>query len=123
MTETSAASVVNHLLTDIRTLEDEDYRGNKEERDDPLSPAQRSTRSLEDVEQRSLLDESIRLSDHRQRRRTTITHSQKAILEEYYTNGMTSGGMQFSAQHYEAAHKTGLSVQNIQVTLSRLALL
>ena len=114
--------VVNHLiakLTDIRDHDDDDNLGNKEEREDPLSPAEGSTRSLEDVEQRSVLDESIRLSDHRQRKRTTISQSQKAILEEFYASGMTSSAMQFAALHHAAAHKTGLSVQNIQVTISK----
>ena len=114
MSGTSASVVVNHLINNLTDITDNDGAGNKEEREEPLSP-QESVKDLEDVEQRRIQDVSTRLSDYRQRKRTTITHSQKAILEEFYASGMTSSGMQFSALHHAAAQKTGLSVHNIQV--------
>lgn len=108
-----SAVVVNHLIDNLTDITGEnDSAGNKEEREEPLSPAHES---LEDVEQRRIQDVSTRLSDYRQRKRTTIMPSQKAILEEFYASGMTSSGMQFSALHHAAAQKTGLSVHNIQV--------
>ena len=105
-----SSAVVNHLINNLTDITDQenDSAGNKEEREEPLE-------SLEDDEQRRIQDVSTRLSDYRQRKRTTITPSQKAILEEFYASGMTSSGMQFSALHHAAAQKTGLSVHNIQV--------
>ena len=110
----SGTSAVNHLINNLTDITDQenDSAGAKEEREEPLSPAHES---LEDDEQRRIQDVSTRLSEYRQRKRTTITPSQRAILEEFYANGMTSSGMQFSALHHEAAQKTGLSVHNIQV--------
>ena len=117
MSGTSASVVVNHLINNLTDIADQenDSSGNKEEREEPLSPAQESARDLEDAEQQRIQDVSTRLNDYRQRKRTTITPSQKAILEEFYASGMTSSGMQFSALHHAAAQKTGLSVHNIQV--------
>jgi len=50
-----------------------------------------------------------------QRKRTTITPSQKAVLEQFFLSGMVGSGAQFSSLHHEAAEKTGLSIHNIQV--------
>ena len=116
MSGTSSASVtVTHLINKLTDVNDqEDDIADKDEREE-LSPAQESSKNSEDVEQRSIQDVSIHLNECRQRKRTTITHTQKAILEEFYASGMTSIGMQFSSLHHAAAQKTGLSVHNIQV--------
>lgn len=113
MSGTSANVAVYHLISELSDVPD-DSMDNEEQQVEPFSP-QAPTSNLEDALKQSTSDVSARLSDHRQRKRTTITPSQKAILEEFYANGMTSGGMQFSALHNAAAQKTGLTVHNIQV--------
>lgn len=124
MSGTATNGAVYQLITQLTEVPDQQNDGvdNNEEREEPLSPDEEPTtltKSLDDfesmVESQSKNEVSTRLIDYRQRKRTTITPSQKAILEEFYVGGMTSSGMQFSALHHAAAQKTGLSVHSIQV--------
>ena len=122
MSSTSTVNgVVYHLISQLsETAEQQsDTTDNKEEGEEPVSPAQVPSRSLEDLEstvdQQSEQDASTRLAEFRQRKRTTITPRQKAILEEFYVDGMTSSGMQFTQLHQAASQKTGLSVRSVQV--------
>lgn len=111
----SDTPTVYHLIRELDDVpgQEDDSLGNKDEQEEPLlSSVQDPSKNVEEVEQR---DSPTRLSDHRQRKRTTITPDQKTILEEFFASGMTSSGMQFSALHHAAAQKTGLSVHNIQV--------
>ena len=121
MSSTSAINgVVYHLINQLTDVADQqsDSTDNKEEGEEPLSPAQVPTRNPEDLEStvdhRSEQDASTPLGD-RQRKRTTITPCQRAILEEFYVGGMTSSGMQYTQLHQSAAQKTGLSIRTIQV--------
>ena len=117
--------VVYHLISELIDVPEQqnDSVDDKEERQEPPPPAQateQATTSNTDefestVEQKGKKDASTRLIEYRQRKRTTITPSQRAILEEFYMAGMTRSGMQFSALHQAAAQKTGLSVYSIQV--------
>ena len=50
-------------------------------------------------------------------RRTTITVQQKAILEEFFQNGMTSASMSLNHMHVAASEKTGLDQNVIKVSL------
>lgn len=107
---------VYHLISELidapeQQQEDDGVDSKEEQKESSQEP----TNNLEDTEQRSRGDAAKRLSDYRHRKRTTITHSQRAILEEFFANGMTSGGMQFTALHNAAAQKTGLSIHTIQV--------
>jgi len=113
MSDTPTNSAVYRLISELSDDQENDNIVHKEEHEDPLS--QDPAKDLEDIDERTMPIVSARLSDYGQRKRTTITPSQKAILEEFYASGMTSSGMQFSALHRAAARKTGLSIQNIQV--------
>ncbi len=48
-------------------------------------------------------------------KRTVINIWQKAILEDYFRNGMTSASMQLHSLHVAAAEKTGLDLGVIKV--------
>ena len=107
---------VYHLINELSDVTDQDNDSIDKEQEEAFI-SQEPDKNPENTEQQNMEDVSKRLSDDRQRKRTTITHSQKAVLEEFYANGMTSGGMQFSALHHAAAQRTGLSIHNIQVIL------
>jgi len=80
-----------------------------------LGKEDRDSLDSEDVE-RTMQGNSPRpFMGESQRKRTTITPSQKAILEQFFVAGMVGSGVQFSTLHHEAAEKTGLSIHNIQV--------
>ena len=50
-------------------------------------------------------------------KRTVINIWQKAILEDYFRNGMTSASLQLHSLHAAAAEKTGLDLGVIKVSV------
>ncbi len=48
-------------------------------------------------------------------KRTVINLWQKAILEDFFRNGMTTASMQLHSQHSAAAEKTGLDCEVVKV--------
>ena len=51
-------------------------------------------------------------------KRTTITFTQRSILEEFYKCGMTSASMSLNHLHQAAVEKTGLDINVVKVSRS-----
>jgi len=111
--ENTANNGVLRLINELTDVPGEDTGVlGKEEREYPIES--------EDVERGSVQANSPRLfMGESQRKRTTITPSQKAILEQFFVAGMVGSGVQYTTLHHQAAEKTGLSIHNIQVHAKR----
>ena len=106
--ESTAGNGVLRLINELSEVPGEDTGLlGKEDREDSID-SEDVDRSIHGNSPHPFMGES-------QRKRTTITPSQKAILEQFFVAGMVGSGVLFSNLHHQAAEKTGLSIHNIQV--------